>query len=42
MTDYCRLVIFQQPRPGPRLPKGENYITIGWKQVGSVRGAYLL
>ena|SRR5712671_2851356 len=27
------LVIFQQPRPGPKLPKGEHYLTIGWKQV---------
>lgn len=26
-------VIFQQPRPGPPLPKGEHYMTIGWKQV---------
>lgn len=26
-------VIFQQPRPGPPLPKGESYFTIGWKQV---------
>ena len=26
-------VIFQQPRPGPKLQKGENYLTIGWKQV---------
>ena len=26
-------VIFQQPRPGPPLPKGEHYLTIGWKQV---------
>ncbi|KII94730.1 hypothetical protein PLICRDRAFT_33542 [Plicaturopsis crispa FD-325 SS-3] len=25
--------IFQQPRPGPALPKGEHYITIGWKQI---------
>ncbi|TFK28943.1 MFS general substrate transporter [Coprinopsis marcescibilis] len=25
--------IFQQPRPGPPLPKGENYLTIGWKQI---------
>ncbi|KAF7355720.1 Autophagy-related protein [Mycena sanguinolenta] len=25
--------IFQQPRPGPPLPKGEHYITIGWKQI---------
>jgi hypothetical protein len=28
-----RLVIFQQHRPGPPLPKGESYLTIGWKQV---------
>ncbi len=27
------LVVFQQPRPGPKLPKGEGYLTIGWKQV---------
>ncbi|KAI9447658.1 autophagy-related protein 22-like protein [Lactarius indigo] len=25
--------IFQQPRPGPKLPKGKNYLTIGWKQI---------
>ncbi|TFY67506.1 hypothetical protein EVG20_g3925, partial [Dentipellis fragilis] len=25
--------IYQQPRPGPSLPKGESYITIGWKQI---------
>jgi MFS-type transporter involved in bile tolerance (Atg22 family) len=25
--------IFQQPRPGPKIPKGSNYATIGWKQV---------
>ncbi|KAL1944115.1 hypothetical protein VTO73DRAFT_3300 [Trametes versicolor] len=25
--------IFQQPRPGPSLPKGEHYLTIGWKQI---------
>ncbi|KAL1702447.1 autophagy-related protein 22-like protein, partial [Schizophyllum commune] len=25
--------IYQQPRPGPPLPKGEYYITIGWKQI---------
>ncbi|KAH9859005.1 autophagy-related protein 22-like protein, partial [Lenzites betulinus] len=24
--------IFQQPRPGPPLPAGEHYATIGWKQ----------
>ncbi|KAI9467373.1 MFS general substrate transporter [Lactarius psammicola] len=25
--------IFQQPRPGPKLPRGESYLTIGWKQI---------
>ncbi|KAI0068503.1 MFS general substrate transporter [Artomyces pyxidatus] len=25
--------IYQQPRPGPKLPKGESYLTIGWKQI---------
>ncbi|KAH9921430.1 autophagy-related protein 22-like protein [Fomitopsis serialis] len=25
--------IFQQPRPGPPLPPGEHYLTIGWKQI---------
>ncbi|KAI0737688.1 MFS general substrate transporter [Daedaleopsis nitida] len=25
--------IFQQPRPGPSLPKGEHYLTVGWKQI---------
>ncbi|KAH9018896.1 MFS general substrate transporter [Lactarius pseudohatsudake] len=25
--------IFQQPRAGPKLPKGESYLTIGWKQI---------
>ncbi|KAN0137282.1 Autophagy-related protein 22-like protein [Lactarius tabidus] len=25
--------IFQQPRPGPKLPKGESHLTIGWKQI---------
>ncbi|THV03366.1 hypothetical protein K435DRAFT_835935 [Dendrothele bispora CBS 962.96] len=25
--------IFQQPRPGPPMPKGEHYLTIGWKQI---------
>ncbi|KZS89109.1 MFS general substrate transporter [Sistotremastrum niveocremeum HHB9708] len=25
--------IYQQPRPGPKLPPGENYLTIGWKQI---------
>lgn len=32
---YPNLVIFQQPRPGPLLPKGEHYMTIGWKQVSN-------
>ena len=27
------VVVYQQPRPGPKLPKGEHYLTIGWKQV---------
>lgn len=25
--------IFQQKRPGPKLPEGSSYLTIGWKQV---------
>lgn len=25
--------IFQQKRPGPKIPKGSSYMTIGWKQV---------
>ncbi|RDB19866.1 Autophagy-related protein 22-1 [Hypsizygus marmoreus] len=25
--------IFQQPRPGPPVPRGESYFTIGWKQI---------
>ena len=29
-------VIFQQPRPGPKLQKGESYLTIGWKQVSTL------
>jgi len=24
---------FQEPRPGPPLPKGEHYLTVGWKQI---------
>ena len=31
------LVVYQQPRPGPKLPKGESYLTIGWKQVPTQR-----
>ncbi|KAF8874347.1 MFS general substrate transporter [Infundibulicybe gibba] len=25
--------LFQQPRPGPPVPSGESYLTIGWKQI---------
>ncbi|KAG2115813.1 autophagy-related protein 22-like protein [Suillus discolor] len=25
--------VFQESRPGPELPKGEHYLTIGWKQI---------
>ncbi|KAI0340791.1 MFS general substrate transporter [Trametopsis cervina] len=25
--------VFQEPRPGPPLPKGEHYLTVGWKQI---------
>lgn len=32
--------IFQQPRPGPPLPKGESYFTIGWKQIWSALRQY--
>lgn len=32
-SPLIRIVIFEQPRPGPKLPKGEHYFTIGWKQV---------
>jgi len=32
-TDFVPKVIFQQHRPGPPLPKGESYLTIGWKQI---------
>jgi len=32
-TDFVLKVIFQQHRPGPPLPKGESYLTIGWKQI---------
>jgi len=39
LTAFLRpTVIFQQPRPGPPLPKKESYLTIGWKQV---RDTYL-
>ncbi|KAG7097537.1 hypothetical protein E1B28_004876 [Marasmius oreades] len=30
--------IFQQSRPGPSLPQGEHFLTIGWKQIwGALR-----
>ena len=32
-TNLVYKVIFQQHRPGPPLPKGESYLTIGWKQI---------
>lgn len=32
--------IFQEPRPGPPLPKGETYLTIGWKQIWSATKQY--
>ncbi|KAH9482270.1 Autophagy-related protein 22 [Psilocybe cubensis] len=32
--------IFQEPRPGPPLPKGERYITIGWKQLWAASKQY--
>ncbi|GLB34242.1 putative vacuolar effluxer [Lyophyllum shimeji] len=32
--------IFQQPRPGPPVPKGENYLTIGWKQIWKAAKEY--
>ncbi|KAF9231904.1 hypothetical protein BU15DRAFT_67945, partial [Melanogaster broomeanus] len=33
VLDSSFAVIFQLPRPGPPLPKGEHYRTIGWKQL---------
>jgi len=32
--------IYQQPRPGPPLPKGEHYVTIGWKQIWAAFKTY--
>ncbi|KAJ3923922.1 autophagy-related protein 22-like protein [Lentinula edodes] len=32
--------IFQQPRPGPPLPKGEHYLTVGWKQIWAALKQY--
>ncbi|KAG1815769.1 vacuole effluxer Atg22 like-domain-containing protein [Suillus subaureus] len=33
-------VVFQEPRPGPKLPKGEHYLTIGWKQIWAALRTY--
>ncbi|KAH9986350.1 MFS general substrate transporter [Russula compacta] len=32
--------IYRQPRPGPELPKGESYLTIGWKQIWAALKEY--
>ncbi|KAG1873634.1 autophagy-related protein 22-like protein [Suillus subalutaceus] len=32
--------VFQEPRPGPELPKGEYYLTIGWKQIWAALKTY--
>ncbi|KAG1782927.1 autophagy-related protein 22-like protein [Suillus placidus] len=32
--------VFQEPRPGPKLPKGEHYLTIGWKQIWAALKTY--
>ncbi|KAG6330357.1 hypothetical protein ID866_8731 [Astraeus odoratus] len=32
--------IYQLPRPGPPLPKGEHYFTIGWKQIWTALKTY--
>ncbi|KAG2062593.1 hypothetical protein BDR04DRAFT_956529, partial [Suillus decipiens] len=32
--------VFQEPRPGPELPKGENYLAIGWKQIWAALKTY--
>lgn len=32
--------IYQLPRPGPPLPKGEHYFTIGWKQIWATVKTY--
>ncbi|KAI9574371.1 MFS general substrate transporter [Boletus coccyginus] len=32
--------IYQSPRRGPPLPKGENYLTIGWKQIWAALKTY--
>ncbi|KAG1892074.1 autophagy-related protein 22-like protein [Suillus subluteus] len=33
-------VVFQEPRQGPELPKGEYYLTIGWKQIWAALKTY--
>ncbi|KAG1752413.1 autophagy-related protein 22-like protein [Suillus paluster] len=38
-AEYPR-VVFQEPRPGPNLPKGEHYLTIGWKQIWAALKTY--
>lgn len=32
--------ILQEPRPGPSLPEGEHYTTIGWKQIWAALKTY--
>ncbi|KAG1752412.1 MFS general substrate transporter [Suillus paluster] len=32
--------VFQEPRPGPKLPKGERYLTVGWKQIWAALKTY--
>ncbi|KAG6373769.1 MFS general substrate transporter [Boletus reticuloceps] len=32
--------IYQSPRPGPPLPKGESYLTVGWKQIWAALKTY--
>lgn len=34
------LVMYQSPRPGPPLHKGESYLTIGWKQIWAALKTY--
>ncbi|KAG2141648.1 autophagy-related protein 22-like protein [Suillus cothurnatus] len=33
-------VVLQEPRPGPSLPEGEHYMTIGWKQIWATLKTY--
>ncbi|KAG2063676.1 MFS general substrate transporter [Suillus decipiens] len=32
--------VLQEPRPGPSLPEGEHYTTIGWKQIWAALKTY--